>query len=49
MMIKNKLIEEYLEYWMIKAIHCKDIENKNSAGKKGSQTYKHFLTTLLVN
>ena len=31
-MIKNKLIEEYLEYSMMKVIHCIGIENKNSAG-----------------
>lgn len=31
MMFINKLIEEYLEYWMMKFIYCKDIENKNSS------------------
>ncbi len=29
-MIKNKLIEEFLEFWMIKLIYCKDIEKINS-------------------
>lgn len=32
MMINNKRIEEYLEYWLMKFIDCKDIEGKISAG-----------------
>ena len=31
-MIKNKFIRENLKYWMMKFIHCKDIENKIWAG-----------------
>ena len=31
-MTKNKLIEEYLEYWTIKLFFCEDIENLKSAG-----------------
>lgn len=30
MMIMNKLIEEYLENWMMTFFYCKDIEDKIS-------------------
>ncbi len=28
-MIKNKLIEDFLEFWMMKLISCKDKETNN--------------------
>ncbi len=31
-MIKNKLIGEFLEIWMMKLISCKDIEKNNQSG-----------------
>lgn len=31
-MIKNKLTEEYLEYWMGKLTYCKDIERPSHCG-----------------
>ncbi len=31
-MIKNKLIEEFMEFWMMKLISCKDIEKIISVG-----------------
>lgn len=34
MMIKDKSIEEYLKYWMIKLIYCKDMEHETSVGLK---------------
>ncbi len=30
-MIKNKLLEEYLEPWLMKLIYCKNMETLNSA------------------
>ncbi len=32
-MIKNKLTEDFLEFWMMKLIYCKDKESNNKLSR----------------